>query len=59
MHMNAGTGSSDTRTDTNHKPLIELLQRARRSKRITNEDDSAESKAARAAYAQLGKLIGQ
>lgn len=53
------TGAGDARTKMNHKPLVDLLRRARLSKHITGGDEPAESEAARAAYAQLGKLAGR
>lgn len=57
--MNAKGGASEAHTETNRKPLVELLVRARRSKHITGEDRPAESEEARAAYAKLGRLVGR
>lgn len=57
--MNAKTGVGNGHIETNRKPLLELLQRARLSKHITGEDRPAETDAARAAYAKLGKLAGR
>lgn len=57
--MNAKTGVGNAHIEIDRRPLLELLQRARLSKHITGEDRPAETEAARAAYAKLGKLAGR
>lgn len=57
--MSTPINSSRAHIRSTHKPLVELLQRARRSKHIAAGNESAESGAARVAYARLGKLVGR
>lgn len=57
--MNKQTAAGGAQIEVTDLPLLKLLQRARQSKRITSGDEVAESEAARAAYAQLGKLVGR
>lgn len=57
--MSIPIGTSRAQLRSTHKPLAELLQRARRSKHIVGGNESAESEAARVAYARLGKLVGR
>jgi hypothetical protein len=57
--MNIRTAAVRPRIEGTDKPLMRLLQRARQSKRNIGGDEPAESEAARAAYAQLGKLVGR
>lgn len=57
--MSLRTAASGPRSEVTHRPLVELLQRARRSKHMTGGDEAIESEAARSVYARLGKLVGR
>lgn len=57
--MKTRTGTAGGHVAAPHKPLVELLKRARRSNHMTGGDERGESEAARAVYARLGKLVGR